>query len=208
MAPSASDSPLDIGLPAWPAPERNKGPLLDVLQNWFHSGLVVELASGTGQHAVHFARGLPGVTWQPSEVDRELVEVVAARVTQAELDNLKPPIWLDVGAPTWPLSRVEGLFCANLLHISAWQIAESLFRGASRSLVSGAYLLTYGPYRKGGVHTSVSNADFDASLKQRNPEWGVRDIHDLEACAAAHGLTLVETISMPANNLTLVWQRR
>src|SRR5262245_35304794 len=104
----------------WPAPERNKAPILEVLTGLFKTGVVVEIASGTGQHAVHFAGGLPDVTWQPSERDQELIDVVQARVTQAGLSNLKPPVWLDAASATWPLSAADGLFCANLLHISPW----------------------------------------------------------------------------------------
>jgi len=198
---------VDISLPTWPAPERNKAPILEVLSGLFERGLVVEIAAGTGQHAVHFAAGLPQVTWQPSERDQELIEVVQARVTQARLPNLKPPVWLDAASATWPISAADGVFCANLLHISPWNVAEGLFSGAERVLSQQALLVTYGPYRQSGVHTSVSNADFDASLRAQNPEWGVRDIDDLTACARERSLRLIDTVRMPANNFTLVWQR-
>jgi len=117
-------------------------------------------------------------------------------------------VWLDVESPTWPISEADGLFCANLLHISAWSVSQALFSGAERLLPRGARLVTYGPYRKSGVHTSSSNADFDASLRERNPDWGVRDIDDLSACAATRQFRLVDTVAMPANNFTLVWERQ
>jgi len=198
---------MDVSLPTWPAPERNKAPILEVLSRLFKRGLVLEIAAGTGQHAVHFAAGLPEVTWQPSEKDQELLDVLAARVTHARLPNLKPPVWLDAASPSWPISAADGLFSANLLHISPWGVALGLFAGAERLLTPRSLLVTYGPYRMSGVHTSVSNADFDASLRGQNSEWGVRDVDDLSACARARGFDLVESVKMPANNFTLVWQR-
>lgn len=198
---------MDINLPTWPAPERNKGPILQVLSGLFDRGLVLEIASGTGQHAVHFAAGLPNVTWQPSEKDHELIDVLMARVTQARLPNLKLPIWLDAASATWPVSNADGLFCANLLHISAWNAALGLFSGAERVLSPTGLLVTYGPYRMSGTHTSTSNADFDASLRAQDPDWGVRDVDDLTACARERGFRLADTVRMPANNFTLVWQR-
>lgn len=199
---------MDIKLPTWPAPERNKAPILQVLTGLFDHGLVLEIAAGTGQHAVHFAAGLPKVTWQPSERDQELIDVLAARVTQAGLPNLKAPLWVDAAAAAWPISSADGVFCANLLHISAWNVAEGLFSGAHRVLSPQGLLVTYGPYRMSGVHTSVSNADFDASLRSQNPDWGVRDIDDLTECARERGFSLRDTVRMPANNFILVWQRQ
>ncbi len=197
-----------VTLPTWPAPERNKEPILQVLRRLFEQGVVLELAAGTGQHAVHFAAGLSSVVWQPSEADYELHAVIAARVAQAGLPNLKPPMLLDVNAAVWPVTRADGIFCANLLHISAWTVAEGLFAGAQRLLSTGALLVTYGPYRVDGAHTSVSNADFDDSLRRQNEDWGVRDVGELRACARKRHLELVDTIQMPANNLSLVWERR
>lgn len=198
---------MDVSLPTWPAPERNKAPILEVLSKLFDRGLVLEVASGTGQHAVHFAAGLPAVTWQPSEKEPELIDVLAARVAHARLPNLKPPVWLDAGSPSWPISAADALFCANLLHISPWSVALGLFAGAERLLAPRGLLVTYGPYRRSGEHTSVSNADFDASLRAQNAEWGVRDIDDLSACAEERGFGLIDSVRMPANNFTLVWQR-
>ena len=198
----------DISLVSWPAPERNKEPILRVLEPLFKEGLVLELASGTGQHAVHFAAGLPGVVWQPSDADPELCEVIALRVAQAALPNLRPPLLLDVASPVWPITKADGLFCANLLHISHYQVTQALFAGAARVLAPGSLLVTYGPYRRGGQHTSVSNADFDAALKAQDPTWGVRDVDDLVVCASERGLELLDTIQMPANNLSLVWKKR
>lgn len=194
-------------LPTWPAPERNKGPLLEVLQKLFEGGLVVELGAGTGQHAVHFARGLPGVTWQPTEIDPELYRVIAARVQFSGLHNLKPPLLLDVRAPSWPVGECAGLFSANLLHVSAWAVSEQLFCGAARHLSEQGLLVTYGPYRLSGEHVSASNAAFDESLRAQDPSWGVRDVTELERCASRYGLALRERIQMPVNNLTLVWEK-
>lgn len=198
---------MDFSLPTWPAPERNKAPILQVLTGLFDRGLILEIAAGTGQHAVHFAAGLPEVTWQPSEKDQELIDVLAARVTHACLPNLKSPVRLDAASAAWPIGAADGVFCANLLHISAWNVAEGLFSGAQQVLSHQALLVTYGPYRMSGVHTSASNADFDASLRSQNSEWGVRDIDDLTLCAGARSFRLADSIRMPANNFTLVWQR-
>ena len=198
----------EISILTWPAPERNKGPILQVLERLFKEGLVLELAAGTGQHAVHFAAGLPGVLWQPSERDPELCEVIALRVAQAGISNLRPPLLLDVASPIWPITKADGLFCANLLHISHPNVTHALFAGAARVLTSGALLVTYGPYRRGGQHTSVSNADFDAALKAQDPDWGVRDVDELTLCASERGLDLMDIIQMPANNLSLVWKKR
>jgi hypothetical protein len=198
---------VDATLPTWPAAERNKQPILEVLKPLFREGLILELAAGTGQHAVHFASGLPGVEWQPSESDPELYEVIAARVTQAKLPNLRAPVLLDVTAPIWPVKQAAGLFCANLIHISPWHSTEGLFAGAHRTLQPGGLLVTYGPYSKAGSHSSMSNADFHDSLRAKNPDWGVRDIDDLEACATLCQMQLVDTVQMPANNLCLLWQR-
>lgn len=195
------------GLVTWPAAERNKQPILAVLQSLGLRGLVLELASGTGQHAVHFASGLADVIWQPSERDRELLDVIQTRVVASGLDNLRSPLLLDVGLPHWPIPRADTLFCANLLHISPFSVSEALFRGAERLLASGALLVTYGPYKVRGSHTSASNADFDDSLKAQDATWGVRDVDELEPVALRAGLKLVERIQMPANNWTLLWRR-
>ena len=199
---------LNDGLPAWPAPERNKGPILDVLHRVLpDDGTVLEVASGSGQHAVHFARALPRLTWQPSDHDEENLQLVEARVQRAALPNLRGPLSLDVRDEAWPVQRAHAIFNANMIHIAPWSVTEGLMAGAGRLLATTQVLITYGPYRIDGAHTAESNARFDASLKQRDPSWGVRDLVEVEQVAGRHGLRLRERIAMPANNFTMVWER-
>ena len=196
-----------------PAVARNRDPILDVLRRVLpdasHAGepLILELASGTGEHAVHFARALPHVTWQPSDPDPQALESIEAWRQSAELPNLRAPVQLDATATAWPLARAAAVVAINMIHISPLDATEGLMRGAGALLAKGAPLVTYGPYRIDGQHTAPSNATFDESLRARDPRWGVRDVCELEAIAMAHGLTLEERISMPANNFTLVWRR-
>lgn len=185
-----------------PAAERNAAPILAVLDRVLpDSGLVLEIASGTGQHAVYMARALPGIEWQPSDPDPAARASIAAWRDEAALPNLLPPIDLDVSAP-WPIDRADALVCINMLHISPWSAAEALFAGAARILPPGGILYTYGPYRIDGA-TAPSNDAFDASLRARNPAWGVREVRDLERIASRFALT--EIVAMPANNHSLVW---
>ncbi len=188
-----------------PAAERNAAPILEVLQRVLPaSGVVLEIASGTGQHAVYMARALPGITWQPSDPDPMARDSIAAYVTEAALPNLRPPLALDVTAP-WPVSAADAIVCINMLHISPWSAALALFAGAAAVLPEGAVLYTYGPYVIDG-ETAASNREFDRSLRARDPSWGVRELRDLEQAAA--GFALDETVAMPANNHSLVWRRR
>lgn len=196
----------DDGLPVWPAPERNKQPLLQELVRLLPtSGLVLEVASGSGQHGVHFARALTGLTWQPSDCDPENLSLLQARVAHAALPNLRAPLKLDTQQDPWPIDMADAIFNANMIHIAPWSVAQGLMRGAGRLLDAGGKLITYGPYRIGGRHTSESNERFDASLQERDSRWGVRDLQDVERLAQAQGMSLVEQIPMPANNFTLVW---
>ncbi len=188
-----------------PAAERNADPILAVLERVLPAGLVLEVASGTGQHAAHMARALPRVTWQPTDVEAHALASIAAWVEAAALPNLRPPVELDVDADPWPVAAADAVVCINLLHIAPWTAALSLFRGAAAILAPGGLLYTYGPYRFDGV-TAASNAAFDASLRANDAAWGVRDVSDLEAAAAGVGLRLDEVVAMPANNHSLVFR--
>ena len=196
-------------LPCWPAPERNKQPILDVLQRVLPaSGLVLEVASATGQHAEHFARDWPRLIWQPSDYDPEHLATLRERAQRAQLSNLLQPLLLDVTIDPWPISEAAAIYNANMIHISPWRVTEGLFAGAARLLQSGAVLVSYGPYSiDGGQHISESNARFDESLKARDPSWGVRDVTEVSAVAKHCGFQLEERVLMPANNFSLIWRR-
>ncbi|HUS66361.1 MAG TPA: DUF938 domain-containing protein [Kofleriaceae bacterium] len=190
-----------------PAAERNAEPILEVLRRVLpQRGLVVEVASGSGYHAGVFARALPELAWQPTDRDPDGLASIAAWVDAAALPNLRAPLRLDVTAP-WPVERADAVLCINMIHIAPWTSAIALLDGAARVLPAGAPLVTYGPYRFDGVFTAPSNADFDASLRARDPGWGVRDVADLRREAAARGLALEEEVAMPANNHTLIFRR-
>jgi hypothetical protein len=196
----------------WPAPERNKQPILDVLSRAFpERATVLEIASGTGQHAAFFAEHRPGWTWQPSDHDAENLASIAAWVTESQLPNLRAPIRIDVLEADWKLSEVElldAIFCANMIHIAPWSCCLGLIQGAARYLRSSGRVALYGPFMLAGEHTSESNATFDASLKARDPAWGVRDADQVIALCAEVDLRFVERVAMPANNQTLVFERR
>ncbi len=189
-----------------PAAQRNADPIREVLERVLAPGLVLEIASGTGQHAAHMARALPAVTWQPSDVDAHALASIAAWVESAGLPNLRPPIELDVTDDPWPVSAPSAVVCINMIHIAPWSAALALFRGAASVLPAGGLLYTYGPYRFDGI-TAPSNDSFDSSLRAHDSSWGVRDVRDLEAAAAAVGLRLDEVVAMPANNHSLVFRR-
>jgi SAM-dependent methyltransferase len=191
-----------------PAAERNKDPILAVLQRVLpQSGLVLEIASGTGQHVVHFARTLPGLTWQPSEPDPQMRQSIAGWLAETGPANVLPPLDLDVRRPEWPLDHADAMVCINMIHISPWEATEQLLAGCGRILHPGGVLYLYGPYRRGGRHTAPSNEAFDASLRQRDPQWGVRDLETVVEAANQHGLALSEVVEMPANNLSVVFVR-
>jgi SAM-dependent methyltransferase len=191
-----------------PAAERNRQPILDVLRRVLPpAGLVLEVASGTGQHAIFFSERLPALQWQPTDASPEALQSIGARVDDAARDNLLAPLDLDVRSPQWPISQADALLCINMIHISPWEATEALFQGASQLLEVGAPLITYGPYRLHGEHTAPSNAAFDQSLRSRNARWGVRDIDDLRDLGGRRGFVLEERVGMPANNMILVWTR-
>jgi hypothetical protein len=191
-----------------PAVARNRDPILAVLREVLPAaGTVLEIASGTGEHAIHFAAALPHLVWQPSDPDAQARSSIAAHAMQAGLANLLPPLELDAAAPVWPVTRADALVSINMIHISPWGATQGLMAGAARVLPAGAPLYLYGPYRRHGQHTAPSNAAFDESLRARDPEWGVRDLDEVSALAAAHGFTLQRTVAMPANNLSVIFRR-
>jgi uncharacterized protein DUF938 len=179
------------------------------------SGDVVEAGSGTGQHVVDFARHMPEITWWPSDFNEQHLKSIAAWRAHANLPNVRPPLRIDLSDPAWcpqmhdgsGPARLLAVFCANVIHIAPWRVAEGLFGGAGRYLPADGRLLLYGPFKRGGKHTAISNAVFDTSLREGNPEWGVRDIEAVEKLAGSAGLVLAEIAEMPANNLTLVFGR-
>ncbi len=192
-----------------PAAERNSQPIEKVLaQSLPASGLVLEIASGTGQHAVHMARAFPHVSWQPSDADPVARDSIAAWREEAALANLLAPLALDVLDQPWPMASADAVVCINMIHIAPWDCALALFRGAAAILPAGGLLYLYGPFRFHGAFTAESNAAFDASLRARDPAWGVRDLDDIEPAAAAAGLALADTVAMPANNHSLLFRRR
>lgn len=192
-----------------PAAERNAEPIRAVLERALPPrGLVLEVASGSGQHAAHMARAFPQLTWQPSDPDPGAQDSIAAWRDEADLANLLPPVELDVTREPWPIAAADAIVCINMIHIAPWQAALALFGGAGRLLPEGGLLYLYGPYRFHGAFTAPSNAAFDASLRARDPAWGVRDLDDIQPAAAAAGLHLEETVAMPANNHSLLFRRR
>jgi hypothetical protein len=191
-----------------PAVARNRDPILAVLRDVLPAaGIVLEIASGSGEHAVHFAAALPHLAWQPTDPDSEARGSIAAHAARAGLANLLPPLELDASAPVWPVTRADALVSINMIHIAPWRATQGLMAGAARLLSAGSPLYLYGPYREHGRHTAPSNAAFDASLQARNPAWGVRDLDAVVALAAEHGLTLQHTVAMPANNLSVIFRR-
>jgi SAM-dependent methyltransferase len=191
-----------------PATARNREPILAVLARWLSApARVLEIASGTGQHAVFFGEQLPHVDWQPSDRDAEYLASIAAWVEHAALPNVAAPIVLDATADRWPVDRVDAVFNANMIHIAPWRVAEGLLAGAGRVLAPAGLLFLYGPFRVDGAHTSESNAAFDESLRARDPEWGVRDLESVVEAAGGQGLAWVETNELPANNLLVILRR-
>lgn len=192
-----------------PSAARNRAPVTEVLKHTLPArGLVLEIASGTGEHAVHFAQRLPQLVWQPSDPDTEARVSIAAWVTAASLANLRGPLDLDVTSAAWPISHTDAIVCLNMIHIAPWTATEALMRGAARILPQGGVLYLYGPYKQDGRHTAPSNEAFDRDLQRRNPEWGVRDIEAVVATAQACGLGLHGTVQMPANNLSVILKRQ
>jgi SAM-dependent methyltransferase len=195
-------------LPYSAAAERNKDPILTVLESVLPaSGKVLEIASGTGQHVCFFAGSLPGIRWHPTEPDEAGRESIGVRVRESGLANVAPPMSLDVLEPRWPVDQdFDAILCVNMIHISPWSATHALMRGAARHLGPGGMLILYGPYLE-NRSAVASNLEFDASLKRRNPEWGLRDLEEVTRVAATHGLHRRQLVRMPANNLTLVFAR-
>lgn len=191
-----------------PATTRNRDAIVAILcEELPPSGLVLEVASGSGEHAVHFAAAFPDLDWQPSDPDPAALGSITAWRADAGLANLRPPIRLDAAAP-WPIGRADAVLCINMAHISPWAATLGLLRGAGACLPPGGLLYLYGPYLRDGVETAPSNLAFDASLKARDPQWGLRRVEDVIAAADAEGLRFDRLVDMPANNLSLLFRRR
>ncbi len=196
---------------------RNHAPIWAVLQKFLagKSGDVLEAGSGTGQHMVHFAKHTPDITWWPSDYNERHLGSIAAWLKHADLPNIRPPFRIDLSDPAWCPAMHDGsgpgellaVFCANVIHIAPWRVAEGLFAGAARYLRADGRLFLYGPFKREGKHTALSNAVFDTSLREQNAEWGVRDLGEVRTLADSVGLSLIETVPMPANNLILAFER-
>ncbi len=197
-----------------PSAERNRFAILEVLKEVLPpSGTVLEISSGTGQHAAYFAPELTPHRWQPSEFERALIGSIEAWGARVPSANLFPPIMLDASAPMWPVEEappnppISAIVNINMIHIAPWAACLGLLAGAGRILPPGGILYLYGPYRRGGAHTVSSNEDFDRSLQARDPQWGVRDLDEVEAAAKGEGLVLDQVIEMPVNNLSVVFRK-
>jgi cyclopropane fatty-acyl-phospholipid synthase-like methyltransferase len=200
---------MNTALPCSAASERNKDPILEQLRRFLPAGAdVLEIASGTGQHVAHFAASLPGTSWQPTDMLDENLLAIAARCDAAGLRNVHDPRQLDVHAATWPVpDHFDAVVCINMIHIAPWSATPALLKGARDALREDGprLLVLYGPYKEGGQHTTPSNEAFDASLKARNPSWGVRELETVTALAAEYGFRRIALERLPANNLLLVF---
>ena len=193
----------------WPAAERNKQPILAVLERVLpETGTLLELASGTGQHAAYFAQRLPRWTFQPSDLDPANLASIREWARDVALSNLREPLYVNARDDDWHVAPVEAIYNANLIHIAPWEVALGLLRGAARHLLPSGLLVMYGPFRIAGQPTAPSNESFDQDLKQRDPRFGVRDLEAVTALALEHGLALRERVEMPANNQLLVFDKR
>lgn len=200
---------VPTGTHAAPSTARNRQPILDVLRPRLPPvARVLEVASGAGEHAMFVAEALPGVTWQPTDRDGEALVSIAAWRAASGLANIAAPLRLDAADPaSWPAGPFEAVVCINMIHISPWAATQGLMAGAARVLTPGGRLILYGPYLEAGVDTAAGNLSFNESLKSRDPAWGLRDLADVTALAAAHGLTFAERIAMPANNLMVLFEK-
>lgn len=196
-----------MDLPSSTAADRNKEPILAVLKKVLGPrGAALEIASGTGQHAVWFAAAMKDWEWQPTDADAGMLPVIASRIAQSGCANVREPVLLDVASTPWPFGhRFDAIFCANMLHISPWETCGALMQGAARHLIPGGMLVTYGPYFEDGVEPAPGNIAFDASLRARDASWGIRRLEDVAEQARRAGLAFRERIAMPANNLVLVF---
>ena len=189
----------------FPSARRNRDPINEVLRRYFSDlNSVLEIASGSGQHMAYFAKTYPHIVFQPSDPDRDHRASIAAWTDG--LENVNAPLDLDT-TKNWQIASVDAFICVNMIHIAPWSACEGLLSKAGRHLASNGILYLYGPYKDGGRHTAQSNAKFDADLRHRNAEWGIRDLDDITATALAHGLTPDATVQMPANNLSVIYRR-
>jgi len=192
-----------------PAALRNREPIAEVLSGWLpQEGLVLEVASGSGEHAIYFAERFPKLDWQPSDVDPGALSSIAGWREESGLTNVRAPLIIDAASPGWPLDRADAVLSINMVHISPWRSALGLLDGAARLLMSGAPLVMYGPWLKDDIPTVESNLAFDADLKRRDAQWGLRRIEDFTAAAEERGFEFAATRAMPANNLMLLYRRR
>jgi len=192
-----------------PAVARNKDPITKVLAQYLPaSGLILEIASGSGEHALHFAAAFPTLTFQPSDPDASSRASIAAWQQEARLPNLLPPCTLDVMAEPWPVTQADAVLCINMIHIAPWNATEALMRGAAGLLSAQGLVFLYGPFKQGGRHTAPSNAEFDANLRAQDARWGVRDLEAVAALASAVGFASPIIEPMPANNLSLIFRRQ
>lgn len=202
------EAPEGGGRRSAPAALRNRDPIAAVLADWLpETGLVLEVASGTGEHVVHFARLFPKLEWQPSDLHSDAFASIRAWRAEAGLPNIREPIVIDAADPDWPIDRADALLNINMAHISPWSSALGLLDGAARLLPDGAPLILYGPWLSERIDTAPSNVAFDAELKRRDPRWGLRKVEEFEAQAAARRFQLVEQRQMPANNLMLLFRK-
>lgn len=192
----------------YPSPENNKGPILEVLKTVLpSSGFVLEVGAGSGQHTAHFAAHFSGLEWQATEPEPDLRTSIAAWIDYAGIENAPAPLELDCREDHWPVDQADAVISSNMIHISPWASCVGLIAGAARILGKGGILYIYGPFSEGGVHTSPGNANFNAALKSRNPEYGVRDLDDVTTLAKDHGFALERRVSMPSNNLSLIYRK-
>jgi SAM-dependent methyltransferase len=191
-----------------PAAARNRQPILDVLRPRLPAhGLVLEIASGSGEHIVHFAEALPGLVFQPSDPNAEARASIDDWVGTLGLGNVRAALALDAATDTWPIDAADAVVCCNMVHIAPWEAAIGLIAGAARVLTGDGLLYLYGPYRRDGAHTAPGNEAFDLDLRRRNPAWGVRDLEAVVALAGAQGFSPPEIFDMPTNNLSLIFKR-
>ena len=191
-----------------PATQRNREAIRDVLREMLPaSGEILEIASGSGEHCMYFARQFPSLTWQPSDADPAALASITVWREEAQLPNLKKPIFLNAAGDEWGIDHADAILCINMIHISPWEATLGLLRGAGRTLPQGGMLYLYGPYVRDNVATAPSNLAFDANLKARNPLWGIRDLADVRRAAEQHGFDLTKVVEMPANNLSVVFRK-
>lgn len=192
-----------------PATLRNRDPILAALRRVLPgAGTVLEIGSGSGEHAAYFAAALAPLRWQPSDASDSDFASITGWAREHGASTVEAPLLLDATSETWPVTRADAMFSANVIHIAPWSVAEGMLRGGGRVLPPGAPLVLYGPFMRGGAHTAATNAAFDAELRRRDPSWGIRDLGAVTGFADTRGLSLEDVIEMPANNLTVVFRRR